>query len=96
MPAMRPVPTGVEGSAPLPAANPDEGLQSILFAVASFFIPGLGQMLNGQVVKGIVLLGASVVTCCGFGLISVAAAIDAFMIAERKRRGESVGEWQFF
>jgi hypothetical protein len=93
---MRPVPTGVEGSAPLPASSPDEGLRSILYAVASFFVPGLGQMLNGQVVKGFVVLGAAVLTCCGLGLVSVAAAVDAFMIAERRRRGEPVDEWQFF
>lgn len=80
-----------------PVAAPlARGIDPILAAIASFFIPGLGQLLAGQVPKGIVILVVSIFTCAGGGLISVIAAIDAFLIAQRKQKGETVQDWQFF
>ena len=73
-------------------------------AVLSFFVPGIGQIINGQVAKGVVLLLASffVSTVLGvatMGLLPiigrVVAALDAYRVAERRRKGEVVrpDEW---
>lgn len=67
----------------------------IMAIVLSFIIPGLGQLLLGQVVKGLVILGVSLFTCAGFGLLTVASVLDAFLVAKAKKRRE-VGEWEFF
>jgi hypothetical protein len=72
--------------------------------LTAFLIPGVGQLLNGQPEKGILLLlGLYIATfllhLTPFGLALLAArtvvAIDAYRIAERRRRGQSVrsGEW---
>lgn len=77
-------------------ATSGSSTNSVIYAVASFFFPGLGQLLAGQVLKGAVIFGVGIVTCAGFGLLPFVAAADAFLIGERKRRGEPVGDWQFF
>jgi TM2 domain-containing membrane protein YozV len=70
-------------------------------AVFSFFIPGVGQMMNGQGVKGALLLMASFIITTFFGMTSfgvvslivrIIAAIDSYRIAERRRNGEVVRE----
>lgn len=73
-------------------------------AFFSFFVPGLGQMFNGQAAKGAMLLLAMFVafTILDFGSFGVpgivlraVAALDAYRIAERRRSGQAVrdGEW---
>ena len=73
-------------------------------AVLSFFVPGIGQIINGQVAKGVVLLLASffvttILTIPTMGLLPiigrVIAALDAYRVAERRRKGETVrpDEW---
>jgi hypothetical protein len=74
-------------------------------ALFSFFIPGVGQFMNGQTAKGILLLlasivfGAVVIGAPAAGLIrlgvSIIAAIDAYRVAERRRMGKEVRreEW---
>jgi Pyruvate/2-oxoacid:ferredoxin oxidoreductase gamma subunit len=64
-------------------------------AVVSFFLPGLGQALNGQTTKGGVIFVGAVMTGFLCGLAGLFAAYDAYKIAERRARGESVGPWQF-
>lgn len=103
-PAVAPRPTAAPPAAPrqdlVPSGRavpaPSTGLNPVLAAVISFFLPGVGQLLCGQTVKGIVLLVLAFFTCWGGGLLSVLAALDAFLIAQRKERGEALGEWQFF
>lgn len=80
----------------------------ILMAVVSFFIPWLGQILLGQVKKGIVmivvtpvLLGIIAVLTCGLGLIvlpfvDVLAAVDAYLLAKKLKEGSGIDEWEFF
>lgn len=72
-----------------------------LAALLSFLIVGLGQMLIGQVKKGVVfLIGSVVLTFVTFGLsvfiTSVLAIVDAYLIAKKKKEGKEVGEWEFF
>jgi TM2 domain-containing membrane protein YozV len=70
----------------------------------SFLLPGIGQMMNGQGAKGVLLLLALFVTMGIFGLTAfglplligrILAAIDAYRIADRRRANEPVrdGEW---
>ena len=73
-------------------------------AVFSFFLPGIGQCLNGQGAKGALLLlvfflASSVFSFLPMGIpmliVRGVAAADAYRIAEKRRRGVAVrdGEW---
>jgi TM2 domain-containing membrane protein YozV len=73
-------------------------------AMLSFFVPGVGQIMNGQVEKGILLLLGLYVAAFLFGLPAfgllmllarIVITIDAYRIAQRKRKGQMVrtGEW---
>ncbi|HEX2833902.1 MAG TPA: hypothetical protein VHW00_12895 [Thermoanaerobaculia bacterium] len=62
---------------------------------------GLGQMILGQVPKGIVLL----ICAIGFGIITsgfgapiflILAGVDAYMIANKLKSGRPVSSWEFF
>lgn len=81
---------------PAPAAPVTTGADPVLAALASLIIPGLGQLLAGQGAKGVVLLIVGMLSCGMGGLLNLVAAVDAYLIAQRKRRGESVQDWQFF
>ncbi|MDP2305161.1 MAG: hypothetical protein Q8P18_03960 [Pseudomonadota bacterium] len=90
-PVLRPAPTF---STPAPV---DEDLPSpAIAAILSFLVPGAGQMYAGQTVKGVTLMLVAFVTCFGFGTLNVLAGVDALLIAQRKARGEPVGDWQIF
>lgn len=69
---------------------------SDIFAIIlSGFFPGVGQMMNGQQTKGIVVLLVAIVTGCGAGLLSLASALDTYcLVMANKRR--AVDEWEFF
>lgn len=78
------------------------GVSPGLAAVLSFFLPGLGQLVNGQISKGALLFLASFVLATIWHvplfllLIGrVLAAVDAHHIAARRRTGGPVsdGEW---
>ena len=86
------------------ATEQREGLAPGVAAVLSFFAPGVGQILNGQFTKGILLLLATYVMLFVVGwqwmgipaiAVRVIAALDGYRVAERRRRGERVpdGEW---
>ncbi len=73
----------------------------IVFALLSFLLPGLGQLLNRQVSKGILtMVGSFILPLLPFGALAatvlrVLCAIDAYRIAERRKRGESVGDTEW-
>ena len=78
------------------------GVSPGLAAVLSFFLPGLGQLVNGQISKGALLFLASFVLATIWHLPlfilligRVLAAVDAHHIAARRRSGNTVsdGEW---
>lgn len=82
-------------------ASNDKAMEPWLAALLSFLIVGLGQMLIGQVKKGVVfLIGSVVLAFVTFGLsvfiTSVLAIVDAYLIAKKKKEGKEVGEWEFF
>lgn len=73
-------------------------------AFMSFLMPGIGQLMNGQGAKGVLLLLAMFVGVVIFNFPSMSlmvmigrilSAIDAYRIAERRRAGKFVrdGEW---
>ena len=73
-------------------------------AILSFLLPGTGQLRNAQWSKGLLLLVATftLLALLPVGLWSVTAlilrslvALDAFRIAERRRRGQPVTPWQW-
>ncbi len=69
-------------------------------ALASFILPGLGQLLCGQDAKGLFLIVISLVgNILTGGLSSLALSplmsVDAYMIA-RKRNVVPVTKWEFF
>ena len=59
----------------------------------SFLIPGLGQIYNGQVAKGLVLLVLAIFLC---PIVWVVSIVDAVMIARKLQQGQAVGEWEWF
>jgi len=64
-------------------------------------IAGLGQMILGQVAKGVViLLGAMVIGAltAGVGILVTwpLGGIDAYLVAKKLKDGKSVGQWEFF
>jgi len=84
----------------------------ILVAIVSILIGGwLGSMLNGQVMKGVaILVAAFVCFFMGFVLVAftlglsmllplglhVVAVVDAIIISNRKSKGETFADWDFF
>lgn len=101
---------GVDQAAPQRVAAAPAGsaagitVSPVSAAVWSFILPGVGQMLNGQVAKGVMVLLALWVSLAAFGLQSFGAAVfigralvalDAFRIGERRRRGLHVGAWDW-
>jgi hypothetical protein len=76
-------------------------VNSTVHAVLSFLFPGVGQLLNGQVGKGMLLILAAFVAVSlmhlpAFGLelliVRVLIALDAYRIGEKRRNGQKVGE----
>jgi TM2 domain-containing membrane protein YozV len=85
-----------------PQAAAVENINPVVYAVLSFLLPGLGQLLNRQVAKGVltmvasfILPGLTVVGGVGVMVLRVLCAIDAYRIGERRRRGETVGETEW-
>ena len=93
-------------------------VNSALSAIASLIIPGLGQLLQGQTQRGLIVLGGSIglavfgvglllfITVVTFGIgvifflfvpfvwpiVHIAAAIDAYLQAEKINSGEITPE----
>ncbi|MBX7221458.1 MAG: hypothetical protein K1Y36_16025 [Blastocatellia bacterium] len=94
------------GMMPVSAHKPIQvagGAHSPVLAIVAnlFCLTGLGQIYNKQTTKGLVLFGvtvASVILTAGLltPFIWIAAIVDAALIANRLKRGEAIGEWQWF
>lgn len=97
-PAVPTAPAGGGGELVMPASPPRD---PTVMAILSLVLPGLGQVVLGQTVKGVVLfllfLGVWRSTACfGGAAVAIAAIIDAYQIATRLKRGQPVGQWKFF
>jgi TM2 domain-containing membrane protein YozV len=90
--------------------TPSTGKSPGLMAVLSFFIPGLGQIILGQVNKGIVVFlilcgwifmhNIGAVGSAAFYLLNmayaIASAFDAYSIGKKLNSGQPVGKWEWF
>jgi len=99
-----PPPTAVQhgnqgGSQDLVMPN-DPPRDPTLMAILSAVVPGLGQMILGQTVKGIVLCvlgtGLGATTCIGGLVVWIVAIIDAHQIGMKLKNGQPVKQWDFF
>lgn len=81
---------------PIPTST--EKKSSGIAAIASFFIPGLGQIYNGQIGKGImfiilaIIFGILIIAIIGIVLLPlfwVYNIYDAYKTAEKINRGEA-------
>ena len=77
----------------------DPPKNAILAAILSLLLlGGVGQIYLGQMKKGIILIVATLVlSCIGIGvLIPIVGAIDAYMMADKLQKGETIGDMQWF
>lgn len=88
--------------------TPDKlALEPTLACLVSVLVVGLGQMINGQIEKGLLLLFGGMFAViaiafitCGFGavlspLLIVVSALDAYNCAKRLQMGQSIGKYEF-
>jgi len=91
--------SGQSGDLILPADPPrDPALMAFLSGCC---MPGLGQMILGQTMKGAILSFIAVILWCITGgaallLLLPLSAIDSYLIAEKLKNGKAVGHWGFF
>jgi TM2 domain-containing membrane protein YozV len=72
---------------------------SPFLAALNIILPGVAQIVYGQVAKGIVLLISSYALAAVFGIgiiIYLASIVDAYMVGVHLQSGKPVGQWQFF
>lgn len=86
--------------------TPDKlSLDPVFAVIVSFFLPGLGQMINGQLNKGLLMLVINTVQavvlslCCCLGVLtgligSILIMVDAYYCADALKSGESLGEYE--
>ena len=75
--------------------------EPLIMGLLSLFIPGLGQMLIGQMAKGAgILVGTVILTCITGGFlwlpIGLFSAIDSYKLTEKINEGNTPGEMEFF
>ncbi len=80
---------------------PPSGKNTVLAAILSCCIPGLGQIYLGQLWKGLAILILDwVLGAATFGILHivlwVVALLDAFKIGKKFEAGQSVAPWEFF
>lgn len=95
---------GKVGSANAPsgvvASNPPKD-PMLMALLSGCCIAGLGQIVLGQVTKGIaLLLGNMVLAVMTLGVSALLTwplmGVDAYLVASRLKEGKAVGEWDFF
>lgn len=102
-----PSPQGIFASLPdlsgaevIVASNPPK--DPVLMAMLSgCCFAGLGQIVLGQVTKGVAIIVGSLiigVATHGLGVLVTAplGGIDAYLTAKKLKAGKSVGQWEFF
>jgi TM2 domain-containing membrane protein YozV len=78
-----------------PAPKPALDGKDIAAIVLSFVIPGAGQMMLGQVKKGLAILAGTICTCGVGYLATIVIAIDVYLLAMCNKERQ-VGEWEIF
>jgi TM2 domain-containing membrane protein YozV len=75
---------------------PNSPKSPLLMAFLSLFFAGLGQLVLGQVAKGLLLMFVSLLLIYIYPILALIAGIDAYYIAKKLGEGRSVGRWEFF
>jgi len=76
----------------------DPPKNAILAAILSLLLlGGVGQIYLGQTKKGVILIVATLIlSCIGIGvLIPIVGASDAYMMADKLQKGETIGDMQW-
>lgn len=73
----------------------------IVAAILSLvLLGGVGQLYLGQQKKGIIIIVAWIITwiipCVGPLIIAALGAVDAYIMADKLQKGESIGDMQWF
>jgi len=76
-----------------PAPKPALEGKDIAAIIMSFIVPGVGQMMLGQVKKGVAILVGTILTCGVGYVVSILIAVDAYLLAMAVKERE-VGEWE--
>lgn len=97
----QPEPLGPPNQAPAPGELQQTKIKhsletnDIIPIVLSFFIPGAGHIMAGQVAKGAVILVVVILTC-GIGYaLNLLVVADCFFLVQCKK-DRPVGDWEFF
>jgi hypothetical protein len=77
------------------ADPPELEFTDFVAVVLSIFAPGLGHVILGQVMKGVVIMVLTILSCGVGYIVSALIALDAFMVA-RARHTRPVGDWEIF
>lgn len=95
-PPQKPLSTRAKDPLIYPTTPPkDPGLALLLSAVAG----GGGYLYLGQTTKGVVIMIATILLTCTLGIgvfIPIIAAIDAYQMAVRLKKGQAIGQWECF
>lgn len=77
--------------------NPFSNLETndVLALILSFFFPGVGHMILGQVTKGILIVAVVIMTC-GLGYLAMLFAVVDVLCLAQARKVRPVGDWEFF
>ena len=83
-----------------PAGN-GEAMHPAIPALLSLLLTGLGQIVNGQVAKGILVFVLSIIfsiLTLGFSVYITLpiVIIDAYLIAKKRKEGKKVEKFEFF
>lgn len=82
-------------------------LEPTTACLISCLLAGLGQMINGQIEKGLIILFGGMIAIflitlitCGFGailspLLIIISALDAYKCAKLLQNGQSIGKYEF-
>ena len=81
--------------------KPANSTNPVIMGLLSFLLVGLGQIAMGQSEKGIVMLIGSIIlvfltSLSSLFIIIPISIIDAVLIANKKQKGNQVGDWEFF
>ena len=79
-----------------PSDPPKNAIVAALLSL--ILLGGVGQIYLGQTKKGIIIMVVTLIlSCIGIGLITwILGAVDAYMMADKLQKGESIGDMQWF
>jgi TM2 domain-containing membrane protein YozV len=77
----------------MPSNPPKSPVVAVILSIVLFFFLPLGHFYIGQALKGIIWIA---ITWFTFGIGSIVAAVDAYMVAKKLKSGQPVGKMEWF